>query len=598
MRTLLILLLQAFLFTSVVLSQVPADNRPLDGFTAERAAAERRWEEQFRAVPSPASAREHLRRLTLEPHVAGTKEDYATAVYVRDQLRSYGLNAEIREYQVWMNYPNAPTVLELITKGRQRLETREAIVPGDPTSSNPKISPLFNGYSASGDVTAPVVYANYGLPNDYDDLKKAGVDVKGKIVVVRYGNSFRGVKAKVAEQNGAIGCIIYSDPEDDGYMQGDVFPKGPWRPVASGQRGSVQYLFDYPGDPLTPGKPAIAGTPRLKPEEATDLTRIPVQPIAYDVARTILSQLKGPLRPRGFQGGLPFAYHVGGTNDVKLRLKVDMDYKLRTIWDVVTRIDGNEEKDRWVVLGNHRDAWVFGAVDPNSGTSTMLEVGHGFGELLKQGWKPRRTIILCSWDAEEYGLVGSTEWAEEMADDLRTKAVAYLNLDAAVSGPNFGASSVPSLWKLIRGAARDVKDPKTGKSVYQQWQDRSRENRPEGDQDMHEARIAALGSGSDYTPFLQHLGVASTDMSFNGDYGVYHSAYDSFYWMDQFGDPNFTYHVAAAQLWGTLAMRLADADGLPLDYTDYAHKVSDYFTEAMRLARIRNLAGSLDEKAM
>jgi N-acetylated-alpha-linked acidic dipeptidase len=360
----------------------------------------------------------------------------------------------------------------------------------------------------------------------------------------------------------------------------------------------VQYLFDYPGDPLTPGKPAIAGTPRLKPEEATDLTRIPVQPIAYDVARTILSQLKGPLRPRGFQGGLPFAYHVGGTNDVKLRLKVDMDYKLRTIWDVVARIDGNEEKDRWVVLGNHRDAWVFGAVDPNSGSSTMLEVGHGFGELLKQGWKPRRTIILCSWDAEEYGLIGSTEWAEEMADELRTKAVAYLNLDAAVSGPNFGAQSVPSLWKLIRGTARDIKDPKTGKTVYQQWQDRSREGRPEGDQDMREARIGPLGSGSDYTPFLQHLGVASTDMSFNGDYGVYHSAYDSFYWMDHFGDPNFVYHVAAAQLWGTLAMRLADADGLPFDYTDYATQIREFFTEAMRLARIRNLAASLDDKAM
>jgi N-acetylated-alpha-linked acidic dipeptidase len=595
MKTILVLFLLVVITLSTPLTFAQTT---IDGFSAERSTAERRWEEQFRAVPDPKSAREHLRRLTIEPHIAGTKEDYNTAVYVRDQLRSYGLSADLKEYEVWLNYPNAPTVLELITTRRQPLSVKEAAVPGDPSSSHPKISPLFNGFSASGDVTGPVVYANYGLPNDYEDLKKAGVDVKGKIVIVRYGNSFRGVKAKVAEQNGAIGCIIYSDPEDDGYMQGDVFPKGPWRPVASGQRGSVQYLFDYPGDPLTPGKPAIAGTPRLKPEEATDLTRIPVQPIAYDVARTILSQLKGPLRPRGFQGGLPFAYHVGGTNDVKLRLKTDMDYKLRTIWNVVARIDGNEEKDRWVVLGNHRDAWVFGAVDPNSGSSAMLEVGHGFGELLKQGWKPRRTIILCSWDAEEYGLIGSTEWAEEMADELRLKAVAYLNLDAAVSGPHFGASSVPSLWKLMRGATRDVKDPKTGKSVYQQWQDRSRENRPEGDQDMREARIASLGSGSDYTPFLQHLGVASTDMGFNGDYGVYHSAYDSFYWMDHFGDPGFTYHVAAAQLWGTLAMRLADAEGLPFDYTDYATQIRDFFTEAMRLARIRNLASSLDDKSM
>ena len=570
----------------------------IDGFNAERSTAERRWEEQFRAVPNSKSAREHLRRLTLVPHIAGTKEDYDTAVYVRDQLRSFGLAAELKEYEVWLNYPNTPTVLELITNRRQKLNTQEAIVPGDPTSSNPKITPLFNGYSASGDVTGPVVYANYGLPGDYEALKKAGVDVKGKIVIVRYGNSFRGVKAKVAEDNGAIGCIIYSDPEDDGYMQGDVYPKGPWRPVASGQRGSVQYLFDYPGDPLTPGRPAIPGETRLKPEEATNLTHIPVQPIAYDVARTILVQLKGPVRPSGFQGGLPFAYHAGGTNDVKVRLKTDMDYKIRKIWNVVARIDGNEEKDRWVVLGNHRDAWVFGAVDPNSGTSAMLDLGRGFGELLKQGWKPRRTIVLCSWDAEEYGLIGSTEWAEELANDLKEKAVAYLNLDAAVSGEHFGASSVPSLWKLMRAATRDVKDPKTGKSVYQQWQDRARENRPETEQNTGEARIGALGSGSDYTPFLQHLGVPSTDMGFNGDYGVYHSAYDSFYWMDHFGDPGFQYHVAAAQLWGTLAMRLADADGLSLDYTDYARQVREHFTEAMTLARVRDLARSVDEKAM
>lgn len=592
-------ILSIFLLVALTITTpVAFSQNAMDGFSTERALAQRRWEEQFRAIPNPQSAREHLRRLTLEPHIAGTKEDYDTAVYVRDQLRSYGLPAELKEYDVWLNYPKTPSVLELITTRRQRLSTHEAIVSGDPSSSHPKITPLFNGYAASGDVTAPIVYANYGLPNDYDALKKIGVDVKGKIVIVRYGNSFRGVKAKVAEDRGAIGCIIYSDPADDGYMQGDVYPKGPWRPVASGQRGSVQYLFDYPGDPLTPGRPSIPGVPRLKPEEATDLTRLPVQPIAYDVARTILSQLKGPLRPRGFQGGLAFAYHIGGTNDVKVRLKTDMDYKIRKIWNVVARIEGNEEKDRWIVLGNHRDAWVFGAVDPNSGTSAMLEVGRGFGQLLKQGWKPRRTIIFCSWDAEEYGLVGSTEWAEELAGELKEKAVAYLNLDAAVSGPHFGASSVPSLWKFMRAATRDVKDPKTGKTVYQQWQDRARENRPEDEPDSGEARIGPLGSGSDYTPFLQHLGIASTDMGFGGDYGVYHSAYDSFHWMDQFGDPGFHYHVAASQLWGTLTMRLADAEGLPFDYTDYATQLREFFTEAMNVAKRRNLAGGLDEKSM
>ncbi|HSD46489.1 MAG TPA: M28 family metallopeptidase [Pyrinomonadaceae bacterium] len=598
MRTFLSLLLQFVLLASPAFAQTNT-TAALDGFTAQRAVDQRKWEEQFRAVPAPKSAREHLRKLTLEPHIAGTKEDYATAVYVRDQLRSYGIAADLREYNVWLNYPNTPTVLELITNKRQKLSTVEAVIPGDPTSSNPKITPLFNGYSASGDVTAPVVYANYGLPNDYDELKKAGVDVKGKIVIVRYGNSFRGVKAKVAQDHGAVGCIIYSDPADDGYMQGDVFPKGPWRPVASGQRGSVQYLFDYPGDPLTPGRPAIEGVPRLKPEEATDLTRIPVQPIAYDVARTIIAPLKGPVRPRGFQGGLPFAYHVGGTDDVKVRLKTDMDYKLRPIWNVIARIEGTDLKDRWVVLGNHRDAWVFGAVDPNSGTSAMLEVGRGLGELLKSGWKPRRTIVLCSWDAEEYGLIGSTEWAEELAGELKEKAVAYLNLDAAVSGMHFGASSVPSLWKLMRAVTREVKDPKTGKSVYQAWQDRTRELRSEEERATGgEARIGPLGSGSDYTPFLQHLGIASTDMGFGGDYGVYHSAYDSFYWMDRFGDPGFFYHVAAAQLWGTLALRLADADGLSFDYTDYANEIREFFRDAVRIAARRNLASTFDEKSM
>src|SRR5215475_6671529 len=315
----------------------------IDGFSSQASADERRFEEQFRAVPAPNSAREHLRRLTLEPHVAGTKEDYDTAVYVRDQLRSFGLTADLTEYQVWLNYPRTDPIVELVSPRRERLSVREAIIKEDPTSSNPKITPLFNGYSATGDVTAPLVYANYGLPPDYEALEKAGVDVKGKIVIVRYGNSFRGVKAKVAEDHGAVGCIIYSDPQDDGYMQGDVFPKGPWRPEASGQRGSVQYLFDYPGDPLTPGKPAIPGVSRLKPEEATDLTKIPVQPIAYDVARKLMAPLKGPVRPRGFQGGLPFAYHVGGTEDVKVHLKTDMDYEVRTIWDVIARIDGNQE---------------------------------------------------------------------------------------------------------------------------------------------------------------------------------------------------------------------------------------------------------------
>lgn len=605
-----LLLAVAFLTSSVNLRSVLSQSSPpgvIDGFTADQSAEERRWEEEFRGVPASGSAREHLRRLTAEPHVAGTKEDYATAIYVRDQIRSYGIASELVEYEVLLPYPKQPALVELISPRRERLLLKEAIVPEDPSSSNPKIIPLFNGYSPSGDVTAPLVYVNYGLPPDYDALKKAGVDVTGKIAIARYGNSFRGVKAKVAQDHGAVGLIIYSDPADDGYSQGDVYPKGPWRPASSAQRGSVQFLSTAPGDPLTPGRPSKPGVPRLKMEDVTTLPRIPVQPISYGDARLLLEPLRGPVRPKGFQGGLPFPYHVGATEYVRVHLKTVMDYQQRKIWNVISRIDGDEEKDRWVVMGNHRDAWTFGAVDPNSGTTAMLETARGFGQLLKKGWKPRRSIVLCSWDGEEYGLLGSVEWAEDNALELKQKAVAYLNVDSAVSGSNFGVSSVPSMWKLIRGATRDVKDPKSGHSVYQQWQDRAREQRPDPeltdaatgtDTAIAEARIGALGSGSDFTPFLQHLGVPASDMGFGGDYGVYHSAYDSFYWMSHFGDPDFVYHVAAAQLWGTVAMRLADAPGLPLDYRDYASQVGEFFSETTRLAKRRNLATEFDEKSM
>lgn len=610
-RALTLFLVCALLSVSVSLRSVQSQSVPiavLDGFTTEGSASERRWEEEFRRVPAPDSAREHLRRLTAEPHVAGTKEDYATAIYVRDKIRSYGIPAELKEYDVWLNYPKQPGIVELITPQRRlRLTLKEAAIPADPSSSNPKIIPLFNGYSPSGDVTAPLVYVNYGLPPDYAALKKLGVDVKGKIVLARYGNSFRGVKAKVAEDNGAVGLIIYSDPADDGYGKGDVYPKGPWRPAGSAQRGSVQYLFQAPGDPLTPGRPSVPGVPRLKLEEVTTLTRIPVQPISYGDAKQLLEPLGGPVRPNGFQGGLPFPYHVGGTESVRVHLKTLMDYQVRKIWNVVSRIEGNEDKDRWVIMGNHRDAWTFGAVDPNSGTTAMLEAARGFGQLLQSGWKPRRSIVLCSWDGEEYGLLGSTEWAEEYADELKQKAVAYLNMDSAVSGSRFGASSVPSMWKLIRAATRDVSDPKTGKSVYQQWQDNDRAQRVEADltnaesgsdTPIAEARIGALGSGSDFTPFLQHLGIPSSDMGFGGDYGVYHSAYDSFHWMTHFGDPTFGYHVAAARLWGVVAMRLAGAEGLPLDYRDYASQVREFFDESMKTAKLRNLASAFDEKPM
>lgn len=596
----------SFLLIMMILSPSLALAQAIDGFAPQRSEVERKFELQFRAVPSPLTAREELRRLTAEAHIAGSPEDYATAIYVRDLMRSFGLESELKEYQVLLPYPRRPSIVELVAPRRLRLQVSENVVREDPTSSSRKIVPLFNGYGASGDITAPLVYVNYGLPGDYDALKKAGVEVKGKIAIARYGNSFRGVKAKVAEDNGAIGLIIYSDPEDDGYAQGDVYPKGPWRPDSSAQRGSVQFLFVHPGDPLTPGTPAIPGTLRLKKEEATNLPHIPVQPIAYGDAKRLLEPLRGPLRPKGFQGGFPFPYHVGGTSDVRVHLKTDIEFATKTIWNVITRIDGAAEKDRWVVLGNHRDAWVFGAVDPNSGTTAMIELGRGLGRLLKSGWKPRRSIVLCSWDAEEQGLIGSTEWVEENAAELKEKAVAYLNMDAAVSGPNFGASSVPSMWRLIRESAQDIRDPKTGKSVFEAWRDRARDNASDSDRYDAEGRakpllpprIGALGSGSDYTPFLQHLGVPSLDMGFGGDYGVYHSAYDSFYWMSHFGDPTFQYHVAAAQIWGTVTMRLADAGGLQLDYTDYAAQLREFAEETKRLANRKSLGGSFDSKSL
>jgi N-acetylated-alpha-linked acidic dipeptidase len=591
---------------ATALADPQSGSATIDGFSPQESNTQKKFEEQFRAVPSAATARESLRHLTSEAHIAGSPEDYATAIYVRDQMRSFGLNSELREYQVLLPYPRRPSIVELVAPRRERLQVREDVVAQDPTSSSRKIVPLYNGYGASGDVTAPLVYVNYGLPNDYEALKKVGVDVKGKIAIARYGNSFRGVKAKVAEDNGAISLIIYSDPADDGYAQGDVYPKGPWRPESSAQRGSVQFIFIHPGDPLTPGTPAVPGTPRLKKEEATNLPHIPVQPISYGDARKLLQALRGPVRPRGFQGGLPFPYHLGGTSDVRVHLKTDIDFVTKTIWNVITTIDGAVEKDRWVVLGNHRDAWVFGAVDPNSGTSAMLEVGRGFGRLLKAGWKPRRTIIMGSWDAEEQGLIGSTEWAEEKASELKEKAVAYLNMDAAVSGSNFGASSVPSLWKLIRSAAQDIRDPKTGKSVYEAWRERAWENASEADRydgngiekSAPPPRIGPLGSGSDYTPFLQHLGVPALDMGFGGDYGVYHSAYDSFYWMSHFGDPTFQYHVAAAQIWGTVAMRVADAAGLPFDYTSYASELREFVNETKRFANRKKLGDSFDSKSL
>jgi N-acetylated-alpha-linked acidic dipeptidase len=557
----------------------------LRGFFPAAAAREMAIEKTFRAVPTPARARLDLWALTAEPHIAGTPEDFKTAQFVLEQFRAAGLDAEIAEYRVLLPMPKEVKV-DLVEPFERPGPTPEGSEDEDTAA---EVVPAFNAYSPSGDVTAPVVYANYGLPEDFDQLKVLGVDVAGKIVLVRYGKCFRGVKVHVAEQNHAAGVLIYSDPADDGYRQGDAYPRGPWRPATGVQRGSILYMTGYAGDPLTPGVAATKHAARLSRKEQASLPRVPTAPLSSEDAAPILENLTGPAAPRGWQGALPFTYHVGpGVS--KIHLKLDMDFRTRTIWDVVARIPGAEEPDRWVVVGNHRDARTYGAVDPSSGTAPLLAVARGLGQLMKQGWRPRRTIILASWDAEEYGLIGSTEWVEEHAEELARSAVAYLNMDAGVSGPHFLAAAVPSLARLIREVTQDVTDPGTGRSVYAVWSDEGGRLRREGGLPYAVLNgslppgpgggpVGDLGSGSDYTPFLQHLGVPSLDISFGGPYGVYHSSYDNFDWMQKFGDPTFRYSVAVAQIYGTLALRLANADFLPFDYADYGRALEGYLRD-------------------
>lgn len=554
----------------------------------------REWEKIYLATPNPENIRRHLRVYTEEPHMAGTMEDYQTAVYTRDRLREYGITAEIVEYEVFLPYPKENS-LEMLRPTPYKAALKEDAVMEDKDSFDGAVTPVFNAYSANGDVTGQLVYVNYGLPADYRRLADMGVSVKGKIVIARYGRAFRGVKAKVAEENGAIGLLIYSDPADDGYGAGDVYPRGPYRPSSSVQRGSVLYTFLYAGDPLTPGVAATKDAKRISPSEATTLAKIPVQPISYRDATPLLEALGGPNVPRNWQGMLPFSYHIGpGPTEVKL--KTSFDFQVRKIWNVIGEIKGATEPEKLVILGNHRDAWVYGAVDPNSGSSAMLEVARSLGELLKKGWKPGRTIIFGSWDAEEFGLIGSTEWVEENAERLSKNAVAYLNVDVAVNGSNFGISGVPSLMSFAHSVMADVTDPKTGKSIFEAWVSRQRAEKANtvkvGDSDF---QIGSLGSGSDYTPFLQHIGVPALDMGFNGPYGVYHSVYDSFYWMEKFGDPNFTYHNTLAKLWGLMAMRLSSDALLPFDYSNYGRQTEKFIDIINRDARENELELNLLE---
>ena len=547
----------------------------------------------FLAIPDAKLAQEELKTLTAVPHVAASKEDYDTALYVQGKFKAAGLETQIVPYKAWLNLPQE-VFLEASNVAGKVLMTgpsREH-VESDPYQDDPRILPAFHGSSPSCDVTADAVYANYGRPEDFKKLDDMHVSVAGKIVLVRYGMNFRGVKVYLAQQHGAAGVIIYSDPADDGYFQGDKYPHGPWRPDTGVQRGSVQYMFKYPGDATTPN---VASTPnlpesqRLPLSQVTSLPTIPSMPLSYRDAAPVLENLGGPVAPREWQGALPFSYHVGGAGVVKVHMRLKMDFAQRTIWDVVGKITGSELPDEWVVTGSHRDAWVFGAVDPGSGTVAMLEAVHGIGGLLAQGWRPLRTIYFCSWDAEEEGLIGSTEWAEDHAKQL-AHAVAYFNTDVAVSGPRFESSAVPSLKQFVREVTMEVASPKGG-SVYEEWKTaqtaaRRHPGRESSDTaSSGEVRVGDLGSGSDYTPFIQHLGVPATDVGSTGPYGVYHSAFDNYAWFVMNADPSFVYEQQMARVLGLETLHMADADVLPYDYVTYARQIQAYLFAAQARAR-------------
>ena len=572
----------------------PADDLP--GFI--HPGEERAVESRFLAVPDPKLAEEHMQILTQAPHIAGSPEDKASAEYVAKKFREAGLKTEIVEYKVLINYPSeisidvtAPADVHMHGPKREHVE-------GDPYQDDSRVAMPFSGMSASGDAEAEVVYANYGTAADFEKLAAMKIDLRGKIVLARYGQNFRGVKARLAQQYGAAGLIIYSDPADDGAQRGPVYPNGPWRPDSGVQRGAINYIWQFPGDVTTPGvasTPNLPAAKRIRKEDSPAAPQIPTTPISSADARPILEHLAGSEAEHDWQGGLPFTYHTG-PGPVRVKLHLKQDYQLRTIWDVIGTARGNTWPDAQVIAGNHRDAWVYGAVDPGSGTVAMLEAVHGVGALLKSSWRPKRTLMFCSWDAEEEGLIGSTEWGEQHSEITKT-AVAYFNTDMAVSGPKFGAASVPSLKQFVRDVAKSVPGAISG-TVYEQWMKLNRSGALKVDSretstSTYRAPLAAggdvpvsdLGSGSDYTVFLQHLGIASTDVGSFGDYGVYHSAFDNFAWFKKFGDPDFRYEQQMARVFGLEAVRMSDIDVLPYDLEQYGKEIGEYIGKAEARAK-------------
>jgi N-acetylated-alpha-linked acidic dipeptidase len=550
------------------------------GFSTQSYETQRKWEKRFLEIPSADRCRKYLRRLTRQPHVAGTPGDRRVTQFIFDEFQRAGLKPEIVEYRVLLSYPKKVEV-ELTEPARVKLANPEPEIRGDRDTrpKDPMMKMPWNAYSPSADLTRPVAYVNYGRAEDYDQLEKLGVSVKDKIVLARYFHGYRGGKSLEAERRGAAGIIVYSDPAEDGATRGPVYPDGPYGPPGHLQRGAVVYDFLTPGDPLTPGWASTESARRLPMEEANILPKIPMVPLSAVDAEEILKRLGGPEVPTGWPGGLPLTYRLGdGT--VKVHLALEMERRVTPIWNVIAQIPGREEPDKLVILSNHHDAWVYGAVDPASGTTSMLELARALGQLLKEGFRPRRTILLGNWDAEEYTLTGSTEWGEQFAEELRKNAVVCLNVDASTSGKDFAVSTVPSLLTAIMEAAQAVKDPATGHTVYDRWREQrgasSVRSYAVPGSGAAPVPFGLLGGGSDYMVFLQHNGVPSLDMLFDGPYGVYHSVYDDFRWMDRFGDPGFRYHATMSRLWGLLALRLANADLLPFDYSIYAAEVAAY----------------------
>jgi N-acetylated-alpha-linked acidic dipeptidase len=580
-------LLPSFLIsTALVVAPSPADT-PLRGFFPQSVQTQRDLESRFRAMPDGARMKEAMRRLSARPHHVGSPYDKDNAEWILGQFKSYGWDAHIENFDVLFPTP-IDRVVELVAPTTFKASLQETALPGDPTSNQQSEQlPSYNAYSIDGDVTGPLVFVNYGVPADYDELEQRGISVKGAIVIAKYGGSWRGIKPKVAAEHGAVGCLIYSDPRDDGYAGGAVFPNGPMRPAQGVQRGSVADMPIYPGDPLTPGVGATKSAKRLTIAEARTITKIPVLPISYGDAQPLLSALGGPIAPTSWRGGLPITYRLG-PGSARVHLRVKSDWSLKTLYDVIARLPGTTEADQWIIRGNHHDAWVNGAQDPISGLVAELEEARALGSLYQQGWRPKRTIIYAAWDGEEPGLLGSTEWVETHADELKAHAVAYLNSDTNSRG-YLDIEGSHSLEKFINGVAMDVDDPESGVSSWKRLQSsRIVDGSPEVRHDARERddlRIGALGSGSDYSSFLDHLGVASLNLGYGGedDGGIYHSIYDDFYWFTHFSDSSFVYGRALAQAAGTAVLRLANADLLPFGFTNLSETVQGYVKDLQSL---------------